>query len=327
MSTLRTNCLICGAWENLIRCNEGCMFKIYCGEEHRLADRAEHLAACNALKKSRNKLETEDTRLRNPYNWFRIGIGKFWKIEKTQEYMRALFSHMDYLMKIKSYDAVKSSFDHAMEAFRLCHTDDLRVRMVVPALFVRLGKDQECYDFIKYSAMVGCNFNWTNINVRDADAFEPIDVFDGVKPTLEYALAAFLIKMRLLTDLKTLQSSLFLYTYFPFPQELVDRIRKLAIDEIVAARTEFFYSENLDPMIEMLVTQIEQLFQVAKKANMYFWPGFLDPSEFLAAKPPTFFDGTLEHAQTTTQIYLEAFIETPGSIQMARELAAKNGIL
>ncbi|XP_037031062.1 uncharacterized protein LOC119070715 [Bradysia coprophila] len=328
MSTLRSNCAVCGKSEDLIRCEEGCKYMLYCGQPHRLADVANHAVACDAVKRSKAKLDTEDRLLRNPmlaHNLFEVAKGNFWRIDDTRNYMKALYSHMDYLMKIKTYGAVKAAFGYAVNAFELCRTDCLMVRLVVPAIYVRLGKDQECYDFIKYSAVVGGDFNWPNTSIRDADVFEPIDVFDGETRTLEFALAAFLIKMKLLTDVRTLQNSLFLYTYLPFPSELVDRIRKLAVGEIVAERTAIFNSQNQNPLIQTLVLQIKQLYQVVKKANPYFWSGFLDPAEFLAARPPTYYDGTIEHAQTAVQVYYEAFVETPGSINMAREIAEKDG--
>ena len=58
-------------------------------------------------------------------------------------------------MKIKNYAAVEAAHDHVMDILRLNHSDNMGVRDMVPSLKLRLGRDQECYDFCKWWATTG----------------------------------------------------------------------------------------------------------------------------------------------------------------------------
>lgn len=58
------------------------------------------------------------------------------------------------------------------------------VRDIVPGLMVRLNKDQECYDFIKWWAITGddAHYGWGDMDlpylyIENADVFEPVDAF------------------------------------------------------------------------------------------------------------------------------------------------------
>lgn len=331
MTALSYWCPICKSTDKLLRC-QGCMVMPYCGREHQIADRKDHKKACNAIKKSQELLQTEERALRAapadfmmPENVFVNGVGNFWGILETRDYMRARFGLVDSLLKIKNYFAVKAAFDHMMDMFRLCRSDNMGLRFMAPALFIRLGMDQGCYDFLKWWSTTGSrnDYDWGNMNepfldVRDADVFEAVNLFIGKYADLGHAVPLILIKMKLLRDLKTLQNSNFLYQ--KLPTEMVDRIRKLAVGEIVANRKDILMNNNQKPLIEKLEKQMQQLFQFVKKSNRYFWPGLLDPADYLAAAPSTYSEGSKEHAGLTIQFYYDAFVETPGSIETIREM-------
>lgn len=304
---------------------------LYCCREHQIADRKRHKGECNAVKKARNDLEKEERDLRAapsdfmmPENVFVEGVGNFWGIHGTRPYMRARFGLVDKLVKIKTYDAVKNAFDHIMDMLRLCRGDNMGVRDIVPALFIRLGNDQECYDFLKWYATTGSrsDYDWGDmdlpyLDVRDADAFETITRFTTRFFDICHVIPLMLIKMNLLRDIKSLENSYFLYERLPV--ELADCIRKKAVGKIVAKRKDMLMSKNQNQLIEILEKQLQQLFAFVNKSNKYVWPGILDPEDYLAATPTAYSMGSEEHAILAIQYYYVAFEETPGAINMIRE--------
>lgn len=71
------------------------------------------------------------------------------------------------------------------------------VRDVAPALDLRLGKDQECYDFCKWWATTGQEGNYDSgnldnpyLDVKNADVFEPLpENLVGKWPSLSHSVA------------------------------------------------------------------------------------------------------------------------------------------
>ena len=62
---------------------------------------------------------------------------------------------MPALLKIKTNAALLAAHAHLMDMLRLCWGDNMGVRDLVPALKLRLGKDQDCHDFCKWWATTG----------------------------------------------------------------------------------------------------------------------------------------------------------------------------
>lgn len=60
------------------------------------------------------------------------------------------YTLVETLLKVKTYAAVEARHRHCMDMLRLFRSDEMRVRDKVPALKLRLDRDQECYDFCKW---------------------------------------------------------------------------------------------------------------------------------------------------------------------------------
>jgi len=69
--------------------------------------------------------------------------------------MRARFAAADALLKANTAVSVANALEHFKDMLRLCRSDNLAVRHVVPVLMLRLGQEQECYDFLKWWAITG----------------------------------------------------------------------------------------------------------------------------------------------------------------------------
>src|SRR4051794_23568030 len=121
--------------------------------------------------------------------------------------MRARYGVVEALVKIQTFEAVQAALGHILEMLRLCRGDNMGVRDHAPALFLRLGKDQDCYDFCKWYATEGQrgDYDWGNmelgfLDVKNADTFESPKLWTGEWTDLSHAVAVTLIKVRLLID-------------------------------------------------------------------------------------------------------------------------------
>lgn len=155
------------------------------------------------------KLQVEEKRIQNnpaesfwPGNLFKTGVGHFWGILDTRDYMRARHFVAWELQHLTSREAVKTSLGHFRDMTRLNRSDNMGTRNVIPGLYLRLRKDQEAYDFIKWHATTGSNpdYDWGNtrlpyLNLKDEDVTESIDSFQD---NLEFSaiIVMCLIKVR-----------------------------------------------------------------------------------------------------------------------------------
>ncbi len=171
---LASRCPICNKKDKLLRCQDGKAVP-YCGPEHRVADRDAHISACNAIRKAQQDLDREEQKLRNhpgdfltPPNLFAEHAGPFWLIVGTQDYIRARYALVKTLLKVNTRDAVQIAHDHVMDMLRLCRIYNMGVSNVAPALFLRLDKDQECYDFDKWwqTCNLDGNYDWGDIRLH-----------------------------------------------------------------------------------------------------------------------------------------------------------------
>jgi uncharacterized protein involved in tolerance to divalent cations len=160
------------------------------------------------------------------------------------------------------------------------------------------------------------------LDVKDADAFESVKLYTGQFSDISFVVAVALIKFRLLLDIKALQNSTVLGE--KVPQELLDNIRAQLVSSIVAGNKEIMQSEDQTALIKELESQVEELYKAVKKSNKYFWPALLRPGNNLTARPQMYSMGTSEHMQLVLQYSYASWVETPGAIDMIRELSEKH---
>lgn len=151
---LPTGCKLCDKEGNLLRC-AGCQMFHYCSREHQVQDRPDHKGLCNKIKRAKKDLaqkkqaliEHPDFQNDNP---FENHVGRFWKIKETRSYMNALSELAMMTQSTRHSDSLQAEYDSCKELLRLCPGDNMGVRATVPSVLLRLGKDQECYDFMKW---------------------------------------------------------------------------------------------------------------------------------------------------------------------------------
>ncbi|KAH6669057.1 hypothetical protein B0J14DRAFT_156265 [Halenospora varia] len=333
MSTsLVPHCPVCNKKENLLRC-QGCKVMLYCGREHQISDRNRHKSACNSIKKAHNELNRQEQELRShpgdmfmPANVFEDAVGSFWGIHETRPYMRARYALVESLLKVQQYDAVKAAFDHIMDLLRLCRGDNMGVRSQAPALFLRLGKDQECYDFIKWWCTTGNqgDYDWGDMNLpyldlNGEDVFESPELFIRKWADLGHAVAVALLKVKLLLDVKMLKNATVVGE--KVPAEILDNIRnQLVTRTVIFERKEIMEAQDLEPLIKKLEGQVEELYAGVTNLNKFFWQGLLNPDRHLSALPSAYSHGSVEEMQLVLKYTYAAWIETPGAVDIIRDL-------
>ncbi|ERF74071.1 hypothetical protein EPUS_08119 [Endocarpon pusillum Z07020] len=335
MLSEKANCPPCEAKGNtastLLRC-QGCHVTHYCGRDHQVADRESHKRVCNAIKKAQQKLDHEETALRNqppdmfkPARIFEEHAGHFWGIMGTRNYMRARYGLIEALLQVKTYAAVKAAHDHAMDCLRLCRSDNMGVRDMLPALKLRLGQDQECYDFIKWYATTGSDgkYDWGDLDnpfldLKGEDVFETLPANTTHRyGDLPHTVALTLLKLRLKLDLRDLQRSSIIGTQVP--QEIMDNIREQAVGKIVSRRKDIMRATDLTLLSRELDEQIQALIRGVEAQNSHFWHGLLRPENDLTTRFEAYSPGSVQEMQRALQLNYDSWIETPRALDLMRE--------
>ncbi|KAI1387668.1 uncharacterized protein F4822DRAFT_407251 [Hypoxylon trugodes] len=240
---LANRCPLCpshsAVGSHLLRC-AGCRTFNYCSREHQVAHRPQHKSACNKIKKARAKLDQEDHNVRNatedfmtPANAFETHVGYFWGVINTRDYMRARFAVAQQLLLLGTLSSVRESLEHLRDMLRLCRSDNMGLRNIVPATMLRLDLDQECYDFIKWWATCDPDgkYDWGNmslpyLNIHGADVFEDPDFLLGEYPDLDSLVAILILKLKLLVDIRNLKVTRNVLARRQLPTELRDQIEE-----------------------------------------------------------------------------------------------------
>lgn len=333
-------CAVCGTTEKPRRCVR-CKVEFYCSPEHQKKHYPIHKDDCRSVANAKSNADAEEQKLRSlPENVFETSVGRFWGIRETRDYMLARHDVFQALAKIKTQDSMQMQVDLLMDLLRLCRSDNMRVRRMVPAPMQQLGHDQDCYDFIKWYGTTGqrADYDWDDmslgfLDIKNADAFEPVDYMCGGSVALNHIAQLTLLKIKLLLDLKGLQNSIRAVGE-KVPVEVLNLIQtKIPLSSIITGNKKILYRRDHTETIEKLATQVETLYSTGTTANKYFWPGMLDPEKhldkLLSRLPASemYSPGSVEEMIVSVLYNYETWFETPGAIDVIKELAAKNGIL
>jgi len=325
-----------------MRCS-ACQAVHYCGRDHQTSDRPTHKKACTIVKKARVKLDQEETNLRElpsdfltPPNLFENAVGHFWGYIETRPYMRARYGLVDKLLMNfggagAPVDVVQTCLDHLLDMIRLCRSDNMGVRDSIPALYIRLGRDQDAYDFMKWYGTTGeeMDYDWSNIDlpfldVKDADVLEaPVKRWTSKYLSLSHAMCVSLIKIHVLLDLVAMQNVTRALRGNSLPPEIIDIIRSHVISRTVSARFLRADTNEVSRHIKTIKAQLKQIFRGIRTYNPSFWPAMLeDGYAAMAARPnEPYAHQTREEACLVLSFNFVSWDETPGAVNIIRCLA------
>ncbi|KAI1321701.1 hypothetical protein F5Y16DRAFT_416735 [Xylariaceae sp. FL0255] len=259
----------------LLLCS-GCKVVHYCGADHQKEHRPKHKAVCTSIVKTRETLAKEDAALRalasNPFANY---VGSFWGFTVTRDYMRARFAAANALLRVDSVKAVEKALSHFQDMLRLCRSDNLGVRDIIPGLLLRLNRDQECYDFLKWWAVIDDRYDYGNpslpyLDIHGANVFEAVGSF-ARNLSLSQLVILTLLKLRLYLDIDSYDPQ---YLEFgslwpPHPNEFMR-----PISEVVQKKVRTIRASD----------------------NPYFWEALADASEKDRSLPSTSSHGSPEEA-------------------------------
>ncbi|KAI1409223.1 hypothetical protein F5Y13DRAFT_170482, partial [Hypoxylon sp. FL1857] len=238
--------------------------------------------------------------------------------------MTARFAAADALLQINTIKAVEKALAHFQDMLRLCRSDNLGIRDIVPGLLLRLGREQECYDFLKWWAVVddehhyNGRYDWGDVSlpyldIRGADAFEAVDAFASNLSLSQLVILA-LLKLRLHLDIECYDPQYMdigssWLSWPPPPTKFTQ-----PIGEIVQKKVRTITSSNVPEISDSLKDQYQALLGMVHKMNPYFWDALVDASEdapeHTLPLPSTYSRGSVEEASLAVYQCKKAYEES-----------------
>jgi hypothetical protein len=196
---------------------------------------------------------------------------------------------------------------------------------------LRLGRDQECYDFIKWWATTAerTDYDWEDmdlpyLDIKDSDAFEPVDYLCGRYRLLSHNVAATLLKARQLLAVKSCleNTAVFGENTRPLGPQIFSQIQDQLLRDVLGRQWENIDSARKHArLVETLAEQADKLYEAVKLKNMYFWPALLNPGRHLSARPEAYSGGSVEEMQLVLQYCFDSWRESPGAIEFIKAKA------
>ncbi|KAJ5921720.1 hypothetical protein N7454_009194 [Penicillium verhagenii] len=334
---LPKGCAMCGKTDTLLRCS-ACKVLTYCGRDHQTQHRPAHKFACNDVKKARQVSDqAKQDLINNPTflndNPFVHHVGNFWKLTETRPYMLSLSRLIHAMQPMQHADSLQAELDCLMDMLRLCPGDNMGIRESVPGAMIRLNKDQECYDFLKWWETRARDDNAKYLDIKNADILESVDFVRSKRcGELSMALSLMLLKIKFLLDLIKLQEIEGKITEMkagiqsgalkdsPPPhvmEEFFANFRGTGLaSPAMRARADLLDGRDLSPKINALKQQIDKLYDVIDNQNKHVWPAMNDPDKVLAQEPTNVFAmGSEEEMILALHQTWDAWAEIPGSIE------------
>ncbi|CVL03895.1 uncharacterized protein FPRN_11972 [Fusarium proliferatum] len=195
--------------------------------------------------------------------------------------MQARHDYITAILNARTGEAVEIAFRESLEMLRLCRGDNLSVRSQVPGLYLRLGRDQEAYDFIKWYAMKGgSNYDWRDMSLPFLD-LQGEDAFEAVigKP-------------------------------LSYDEE--------AMSDVLQQRADIVAKDDYKDLIAELKRQVLQLYKMVKEDNKHIWPGIENPNLYAYDVPAAYSPGSREEAVLIFRQSWYSWSETEPAIRHIR---------
>jgi hypothetical protein len=343
---LRHRCAECSATgPDLFLC-AGCDAVRYCSREHEAAHLAQHESACDKIKASRASVTKEEHRVRNgttgrwaPPNAFDTHIGQFWTDQSTRYYMRARHSlAYESLLPLKTLDAVEECLEHMQDMLILNRTDGMGLKYIVPALLLRLDRDQECIDFIKWwwTCDLDGGRDWADMTLPHFDLCGT-DILDDPQyledqfANLNHVVAILILKTKVLMDIRNIKVTRQVISS-RLPPELCIVAEEAAIRSPLSAPFRKQQPEQLFETETTLLNHMRKLGELVAKTNAHYMRSLFNPDKALSVRPKPNSTGSLEEIaweQMALSMHYTyaAWWETQGALELlidARACAASD---
>ncbi|KAF2791798.1 hypothetical protein K505DRAFT_326597 [Melanomma pulvis-pyrius CBS 109.77] len=318
---LITGCSVCHSKDRLSLC-AGCKVVKYCGVVHQREHRPSHKTICKTIVKKTAILVQE----RKETAFFNAHGGGLSAILGSGSLVDPLLQLAQAQLQVDTQTAVQSGLSLLLEMVDITKDPRTGPPDLVPALFLRLGRDQEAYDFMKWwvtspapKGLLGPSAQpYADSKDSKADVFEDVDFFKGKCPSLSFMVALTLLKLRLLIDLQALQRSAAIGENVP--REILDEIRSHLTSSAVSANKAVLERDDHTPDIKNLTKQVRTMYAAVQEGNSHFWPAVLHPGPNTMAWPESWNFGNKQEMQLALRYTYKAWLETPGAIEAIEEL-------
>jgi hypothetical protein len=327
---LNPQCCACKTEQSLSRC-VGCDVVFYCGRDHQTAHWAKHKKACKQIKTTKNKLEAEIKALdakpstsKFTEKPFENSVGHFWDIADTRTYMRVRHSHVGALLEIKNRTAVQTALDHLLDMLRLDRKDNMGVRDLIPALYIRLDQDQECYDFLKYWLTCPTKLDdWEEedddsfLNIENADALENPTGFGRVNHSLAHYAMLYLLKLRMVLNIVAIEL-VNKHTEAKCPPQLLEQVQSHITSNTLKNNAAVWQAikdcDHLEPHKNHVRDQVAALRRTIDGYNSAYLLGVVEPDSHYNARPGMYAARDIPAMQVAVAQTYDAWLETPGAL-------------
>lgn len=268
---------------------------VYCGRNHQIAHFADHKHICTAIKAARDDLEKEEEKFRASSDKDPIVHVTNVLTPEKEKFLRSRVHLIAQIYSLETREALEQALEHHFEMLRLNPKDDYcGVRNSIPAIMLRLGRDRECYAFLKSWNMIykgSCDI-WSRpelprFNMEGVDVFESVDEFlitkDGFTD-IGMIVPLCLMKLRIFLDgfFSLIQGGVPAIGIDAFPLDIVQSLER----QLGSLATEDFWShprladnESRLAKVKQLASQIKALYGNIGNMNSEFWPMFLRHKE------------------------------------------------
>ncbi|KAM7212955.1 hypothetical protein V8F06_011659 [Rhypophila decipiens] len=326
-------CETCKTTEGLLRC-AGCNTYFYCSREHQAQDRPTHKGTCKAIKDAKKQADDIEGKLRAK-NEFEINTGNFWRNIPQRLYLKARFIHAETLIRSWRRQGIEDALTIYLAMLQHDRADHQGCRHLIPALYIRLGRDQECYDFLKWWATTVrdeellSDMTRPYLDTKNADATSLEDLVKlWIEPETEYMNSLFLVAPLLLLKIRLLRAVQEIFNHREeepdlTTEQVLEKIRPQVGDilerrpDLIPSGTDIFETGSpLGKAADDLEESIDKLVHKVNELNEYYIPMVLfpDPAEF-SAGPQMYTPGSEEEARMCFMYTFNAWMETPYSME------------
>ena len=304
----------------------------YCSRDHQRSHRPAHKSLCDDIKQQRTVTKAaKDTFRKYLENNSLTADNRrfFWDEHEFKQYVVAQFHLVFRMNHIRTTHSVQAQLNSCMQLFRLGPLDFLDTKHYIPALFLRLNQDQECFSFIKWWAIDSEQPDGSIISpfidiIDGADAFQPVEAFIGIRDVLGprfqalgFTICLALLKTKMLLDTMRLEQATSSLAA-KFPQEILDQtLSHVHQSSIITHNRTLVEGRNRCTEITNLKTQVDILFKEVDHVNPSFW------QDLLSHSPPKLSKICLQDEENDPKgthlmvvYYGPAWYETPGAMDL-----------
>ncbi|KAK0733167.1 hypothetical protein B0T26DRAFT_683029 [Lasiosphaeria miniovina] len=322
-------CEICEAKEGLLRC-AGCSTYYFCGRAHQREYWPTHKSTCNTIKNAKQVADDMEAKIRADGYYDHVPTAAFSDDPRRRMYIRARLTHAEMLIRSWRHQGIEDALTICQALVRLDRVDRESCRDLVPALLLRLGRDQECYDFCKWWQAVACDDSDYNprdatlpfLDIKDADATEPADLWKGERFLRVTHLGTLqLLKMRLFRGLQLAQRCR-ATTPGLSAAEILTRIRSEYRGDILERRPELVADDaTLNECATRVNESLADLLHSITATNKNYLIMLVSPTqEDFQANTHKYVPGSEEEARLAFSNTYNAWVESPGAIEQLRKV-------